>query len=365
MKFLYKIFFRPLLFKFDPEKVHNAALSMGRSVGAHSFLRSVIAKLLQYRNPILETKVAGITFKNPIGLAAGFDKNGTIINVISDVGFGFTEIGSVTAHSCAGNPKPRLWRLPKDRAIAVHYGLPSIGADAVANSLHGANPAIPIGISIAKTNDPAIAGKAAVDDYAYSVKLFEPLCDYLAINVSCPNAADGREFCEPDNLSTLLNGLDKAPITKPVFIKLKPDLSHNDFNAILNVCESHNWITGFIISNITHNYNSLKTNTKIINEQRVTGGISGKPVQELSNDLLSYAYGKSNWKYIFIGCGGVFNASDAYEKIKRGASLVQLITGMIYEGPSIVGNINRELVSLLRADGFRSIAEAVGSAHRV
>lgn len=361
MNFVYKSFIRPLLFCIDPEKVHDAALRIGRSIGAHSFLSSIVAMVFKYRNSKLSTKIAGIHFENPVGLAAGFDKNGVLVGIIGSIGFGFSEIGSVTALPCQGNPKPRLWRLPQDKSIAVSYGLVNNGAEQIASSISKTKKSTPLGISIAKTNSSIPFKGGSVEDYAHSFSLLELYADYITLNVSCPNAADGREFCEPDNLKLLLNRFDKLDITKPIFIKLKPDITNVEFDAIFDVCIKHKWVTGFVISNITHNYDSLTTDKSVIEKKGIKGGISGKPVEKLSNNLLSYAYKKSNGRYIFIGCGGVFSAEDAYEKIKRGASLVQLITGMIYEGPGLIKKINKGLVRLLKKDGFKNIVEAVGT----
>ena len=359
----YKILVRPFLFLIDPETAHQLALRAGQVIGKSALLRKLTAAFCRYSDPILRVRVAGVDFENPIGLAAGFDKNALLTPMIGSVGFGFAEVGSITGEACAGNPRPRLWRLVKDKAIAVYYGLANEGADAIAARLDRHAFSVPIGISIAKTNDPSITGARAAEDYAKSFLLFQPIADYIAVNVSCPNTADGRDFCEPDSLGALLRRLDQCGVSKPVFLKIKPDMAHSEFDRMLAVCGRFPWITGFIISNLTHARDNLKTDSKVFERKKIRGGISGKPAQKLSNEPLAYAYKKTRGRYALIGCGGVFSGRDAYEKIRLGASLVELITGMIYEGPTLIGKINKELAVLLRADGFRSVREAVGTAH--
>src|SRR3989344_2738146 len=317
----YKYLIRPVLFQIDPEKIHNIALRFGSFLGKFFFSRKILAFFYDYKNDRLNIKVKGINFCNPVGLAAGFDKNGVLPEVISSVGFGFEEIGSVTALPCGGNLKPRLFRLPKDKALIVNYGLCNDGAEIVCKRLKKCD--VPIGINIAKTNDKTIKGNYSVEDYYKSYQIVKDFADYVTINVSCPNSGDGRSFEDPKLLEKLLS---KIKISKPVFLKISPDIDNKNLDKIISLSKKYK-ITGFVVSNLTHDRSLLKT------ENSFKGGISGLCLKEKSDSLIKYIYKKTKGKFIIIGVGGIFSAKDAYQKIRNGASLVQLITGMIYEGP--------------------------------
>lgn len=315
--------------------------------------------LFCYENPMLVQKIHGIQFNNPLGLAAGFDKDANLMNILPSIGFGYEEIGSITAKPCSGNHKPRLWRLPQHKSIVVNYGLKNCGCQAIAKKLTGKKFAFPLGINIAKTNCQETAEpEKGIADYAEGFSTLQHFADYLTINISCPNAYGGQPFSNPDLLEKLLTPLDLIKTQKPVFIKLSPDLSAAEIDKIISICDQHS-IQGFIISNLVKNRD--KTNIPAEHFTRVgKGGLSGKVVQKFSDELISYVYKKTKGRYTIIGCGGIFTAEDAYEKIKRGASLLQLVTGIIYEGPSVVKRINKGLVQLLKRDGYSHISEAVG-----
>lgn len=306
---------------------------------------------------MLQTEVCGIKFKNPIGLAAGYDKDCQLTSIMQSVGFGYEEVGSITGEPCKGNPRPRLFRLVKDKALLVHYGLNNKGAEFLSKYLKGKRFRFPLGVSVAKTNDSRINTKEAVADYVKAFKLMHPIGNYTTINVSCPNTFDGQTFGHPKNLNLLLKEISKLKIIKPVFLKIKPDLSLETLDEVLKVVKKFKFISGFIFSNITLKREGLKTPLKEIG----AGGISGKPVKKKSTEMIKFVYKKTKGKYVIIGCGGIFTAKDAYEKIRAGASLLQLVTGMIYEGPACIKNINKGLVKLLKQDGFRNIADAVGA----
>ena len=288
-----------------------------------------------------------------------------LADVLGSVGFGFAEIGSVTAEPCAGNPRPRLWRIPKDRALVVHYGLANNGVDSVTTQLKSAHPLIPIGASIARTNRNDIRGERAIEDYARSFRMLSPHAAYITLNISCPNASDERCFSEPAFLEPLLRRIHTESLRKPVFLKLKPDMTHEEFDALVAVTDRYSWITGFIISNLTTNRSGLRTDAAALRNISEKGGLGGKPTEKLSNELLAHAYRTIGHRYTLVGCGGVMSGEDAYRKIRLGASLVQLISGLIYEGPTLIRRINRELARLLATDGFQTVAAAVGSAHRL
>jgi dihydroorotate dehydrogenase len=352
---IYTKVLKPLAFKRDPEEVHNKAIKLGNTLGKSFISRSLIKSIYSYSNKKLETTVAGIKFKNPVGLAAGFDKNGMLTDILPSIGFGFIEIGSITAKKCDGNPKPRLWRLPKDRSIAVYYGLCNDGVQTISKRLKNKKHKIPLAISIAKTNDPSIKGDDSVNDYNQGFTIMKDLADFIVINVSCPNTGDGCSFEDPKLLDKLLKRINNKDET--IFLKVSSGLDKKYMDNIIKVTDKYK-ITGFIIGNLNKKRKNLKSDKREI--EKTKGGFSGVPVQKQSNDLIKYTYKKTKGKYTIIGVGGIFSAEDAYDKIKNGASLVQLITGMIYERPGIIKKINKGLVRLLEKDGYNNISEAIG-----
>ena len=360
---IYKKVIKPILFKKDPEKVHDTVIKIGLLMGKCKLTKIGLSAILNYKHSFLTQTVDGIRYRNPIGLAAGFDKNADLTQILPSVGFGFEEIGSVTALPCKGNPKPRLWRLPKHKSLVVHYGLKNIGSEAIAKKLYGKTFSFPLGISIAKTNcKETVDINTAVLDYYKSFITLEPFADYITINISCPNAFGGQPFTSSELLNQLLTKLDSIKSNKPRYIKMSPDLSKQQIDALISVSEKHN-IQGFIISNLLKNREKSGISPEELSKVGA-GGLSGKPLEKYSNEIISYVYRKTKGKFTIIGCGGIFNAKDVYHKIKSGASLVQLITGMIYEGPTLIKKINQELVKLLQKDGFTNISEAVGIDHQ-
>lgn len=359
--FLYKTILKPIFFKIDPERVHDMFISFGQILGSNFITRGLTSFAFKYSNRKLEQQILGIKFKNPIGLAAGFDKDARIIKTMGPTGFGYTEIGSITGEPCAGNPKPRLWRLEKSKGLIVYYGLKNEGAEKIAKKLKNKKFNIPVGISIAKTNCKETATtEAGIKDYAKAYKTLNDLGDYFTINISCPNAYGGLPFTDKDKLEVLLAELEKTPTEKPVFLKLAPDLTHKEIDELIEVADNHK-IDGFICTNLTKDRENEYIKEHLKDADPVShGGISGKPIKDLSTKIIKYVYKKTNGKYVIIGCGGIFTAKDAYEKIKAGASLLQMITGMIFEGPQAISEINLGLVKLLTKDGYDNISEAVG-----
>lgn len=357
LRFFYRRIFKPLAFTQNPETIHNRMVGLGAMLGRSAVTRSVTRAAFRYDDPILETTVAGIHFCNPIGLAAGFDKGGRLTQIIDAVGFGFAEIGSITGTPCPGNPKPRLWRLPKSRALLVHLGLNSIGSAEVAEALATQRRRVPIGISIAKANLPATDRLGdGINDYAQAARDLLPMADYVTVNISCPNTTGGTPFLEPENLHQLLDRLDPLLGNKPVFIKLPADKSEDEMNRLVDVALRHR-VTGFIAANLTTDHSSPDIQDANVPPR---GGLSGKVVEAKSNRLIRHLYRRLGPRVPIIGLGGVFSADDAYTKIRLGASLVQLVTGMIYEGPQLISSINAGLGQMLRRDGFTSVGQAVG-----
>ncbi len=359
--FFYQKILKPIFFRFDPEKVHDRITKVGVLLGKCSFTRKVLSKVFAFQHPSLVQEIRGVKFPNPIGLAAGFDKNAQLVDILPAVGFGFMEVGSITGEPCQGNPKPRLWRLPKSKALVVYYGLKNDGAEAISRRLEGQKFAIPVGISLAKTNSPDTCGTdQGIADYQKAYSYFREIGDYITINISCPNAYGGQPFTDPEKLEKLLSALPLANETRPVFLKMPPDLPKSDVDRIIELARKFG-LAGFICTNLTKDRNNPRIKEKIKDEKvPEVGGISGKVVEDLANDLIAYIYKKTKDEFVIIGCGGVFSAEDAYHKIKLGANLIQLITGMVYQGPQLIGEINRGLVKLLKQDGFKHISEAVG-----
>ncbi len=345
--FLYQKIVKPHCFKKDPEKVHDDITKFGKFLGSNPLTRLKTKCLFGYKNKKLEQTILGIKFPNPVGLAAGFDKNAELTAILPATGFGFIEVGSITGEPCEGNPKPRLWRLPDFRSLRVWYGLKNNGSEEISQRLSNKKFKIPIGISIAKTNcAQTVETQAGINDYLKAYQAFKKIGDYYTINISCPNVFGGQPFTDPDKLDTLLEAITKLPKTKPIFIKLSPDLPTEQIDIIIEIAKQYK-IDGFICTNLLKKHD--------LEEKK--GGLSGKIVEEKSNKLIKYIYSKTDGSFVIIGVGGIFSAKDAYQKLKAGASLVQLITGMIYEGPQLISEINRGLIELLEKDGYTNISE--------
>ncbi|MFA6306166.1 MAG: dihydroorotate dehydrogenase (quinone), partial [Candidatus Gracilibacteria bacterium] len=264
--------------------------------------------------------------------------------------------------------KPRLWRLKKSQGLIVYYGLNNKGADEISQRLKKALPAgrqekfnFPLGISVAKTNCERTAiSEEGVKDYLKGFNLTKDIASYMTINISCPNAHGGQPFTDAESLDKLLKEITKHRNEKPIFLKMPPDLKHSEIDDIIKIAEKYK-IDGFICTNLTKDRTNKKMMSHISEKSPVEyGGISGKPVEELSNETIKYIYKKTQGKAIIIGCGGIFDAKDAYKKIRLGASLLQMMTGMIFEGPQLIGEINQGLVKLLKKDGLTNISQAVG-----
>ena len=357
LRFLYKAILIKFFFLMDPEVIHERMLKFGQFLGSTAFGRGLIAVFFSYSNKSLEQKILGIKFANPVGLAAGFDKDARLTEILPSVGFGFVEVGSITGEACSGNPRPRLFRLKKSKGLVVNYGLKNEGCEAIAERLSAITFKIPIGTNVAKTNSrKTVKVESGIADYVKAYKEFTKIGSYFTINISCPNAYGGQPFEEKGRLEKLLTELDKIKTQKPVFLKISPDLARRQVDAIIDVARHHR-VAGFVCGNLTKNRENKRIVEKEIPEE---GGMSGKIVEDLANDLIGYIFKKTKGEFVIIGCGGVFSASDAYKKIKLGASLVELITGMVFEGPQVVSEINQGLVFLLKKDGYTNISQIIG-----
>jgi len=343
----YKYIAKPLLFRRDPEDVHDTALTLGKTLGKSVLVKSFFCFCFVRHDEMLKQTVCGISFENPIGLAAGFDKNAEMLDILPTIGFGYAEVGSVTGEACVGNAKPRLWRIPEEKSLRVYYGLKNDGAEAISARLKGKTFGFPVGVSIAKTNSPAtVETEQGIADYMKVAEAFRDIGDYITINTSCPNAFGGEPFSDPVRLEKLLKAYHALHITKSTFLKLAADLTHEHLDQIIELSNTYS-IDGFICTNLKK-------------EHGEKGGLSGKAVEHASDDMIAYIYKKVGKEKIIIGCGGIFSGADAYQKIRKGATLLQLITGMIYEGPQLISEINRDLIKLLKKNGFTHISEAIG-----
>jgi len=345
--------------------VHNRFTKFGKFLGCGLLTRWIVSGLFNYQNKMLEQEILGIKFRNPVGLSAGFDYEADLTQILPSVGFGHHTIGSVTRGPYEGNKAPRLGRLIKSRSLLVNKGLKSTGVENVIDSLHDMPFKIPIGVSVAKTNCEKTADeKKGVKDYVDSFKLWKKsdLGDYYELNISCPNAFGGEPFTTPVKLKKLLTEIDKLKLKKPMFLKMPLDVSLKETDALCKVALKHN-VQGLIFANLTKDRSNSYLDPDELKEAG-KGSFSGVPVREKGNKLIAFVYKKYGKKFVIIGCGGIFSAEDAYEKIKLGSSLVQMITGMIYNGPGVIGDINYGLVQLLKRDGYKNISEAIGKAHK-
>jgi dihydroorotate dehydrogenase subfamily 2 len=340
---VYTSIIKPLLFRLEPEAAHNLMVRMGVLLGDTALGRSMVSLLYGYRGPDISTMVDGITYRTPVLLSAGFDYNGQLTQILPSLGFGGEEVGSVTAKPCAGNPAPRLTRLPRSKSIIVNKGLKNDGVIAVIARLK-ATPRMPgfvIGISIAKTNDATtVSVEDGIADYLAS---FTALCasdvgDYYTLNVSCPNAFGGETFAEASRLEKLLAALSPVSCQKPVYVKMPINLAWESFQAMLDVMRRYPFIKGVIIGNLNKDYSSLDVREEAPADYR--GGLSGKPCFLTANELIRKTREYVGAGFTIIGSGGIMSADDAQEKIAAGADLLQMITGMIYEGPSVVSSIS-------------------------
>ena len=360
----YKHVAKPLLFKQHPDDVHHSLVRTAKVVQKVPVIRE-LPRLWGYRSPFLEQTVLGLRFMNPVGLSAGFNKNIDMASVMRNVGFGFMVGGSVTAEACDGNPKPWFHRLPKSHSLVVYAGLPNQGVERIAQRLT-TYPAhtfdnFPLVVSVAKTNSVAAAtDKEAILDYCASLKRLDRdgVAPFYEINISCPNTHGGEPFSTPERLEMLLAAIDGLVIHRPVSIKMPIDKPWPEFRALLEVIVKHN-VQAVTIGNLRKERKGMKLADSLPNE--VKGNLSGAPTREISTRLIHDTYKHYGDKLIVIGVGGIFTAQDAYDKIRAGASLVALITGMIFEGPQVVGDINAGLVALLKRDGYANIAQAIGA----
>ena len=360
---IYRSLVRPILFSLPPETSHELGLH-SLSILRPRFINELVAK--RFSSPLNPITRFGLSFRNPVGLAAGFDKDGVALQPLAALGFGFIEAGTVTYHPQPGNPLPRLFRLSEDQALINRAGFNNEGAAAFARRVEQSRPNCVLGVSIGKSKITPLEN--ATDDYLASFELVYRMADYIAINVSSPNTPQLRELQQAQQLASLLSALQarnrelqeqhskKRPV--PLLVKLSPDLPDSDLERIVDVIKSLQ-IDGIIATNTTVSRQNLRTDGKRV-ASIGEGGLSGKPLGSRSTKMIAKLYELTSGRIPLIGVGGIFTADDAWEKIVAGASLVQLYTGFIYEGPRIAQQINEGLAKILAREGHASIDAAVG-----
>jgi len=341
---MYKFFVRPFLFLIDPEKIHHFVFSVLRLKGKIPGFNNILRALYNFEDVRLERKIFGITFRNPVGLAAGFDKDAGLIDEMGSLGFGFVEIGTLTPKAQPGNDKPRLFRLAKDQALINRMGFNNHGVLDAVYRLKNRKSNVIVGGNIGKNK--ITANEKAMEDYAFCFEALYEYVDYFVVNVSSPNTPGLRELQEKEPLRKLLaniKGLSMGkPKPKPVLLKIAPDLTNDQLNDVIDILRETK-TDGVIATNTTISRDGLTTEKSTL-DKIGNGGLSGKPLTVRSTDVIRYLREKLGPDYPIIGVGGIMTPQDALDKLKAGANLIQLYTGFIYEGPAIVKRINKAIL---------------------
>ena len=363
---IYRSILRPILFQLSPETAHELALSSLSSALSLKSVKNLVASRYQVSS-FGSLKRFGLTFSNPIGLAAGFDKNGRAADALASLGFGFIEVGTVTHQPQSGNEKPRLFRLPEDHALINRLGFNNCGAKRLVDNLKQHPPDCVLGINIGKSRNVPI--ESAIPNYLATFDAVYDAADYIAVNVSSPNTPNLRALQQSKPLEELLLALQtrnaelassKPDKPKPLLVKIAPDLDESELESIIDVSLRAN-VAGIIATNTTVTRTGLKTSADRV-QALGEGGLSGAPLHKRSTEAISTIFRATGARLPIVGVGGVFTAEDAWAKISAGASLVQLYTGFIYEGPGIVKRINEGLAEILDREGFKSLDDAIGCA---
>ena len=342
---MYKLFISPFLFLFDPEKIHYITFSLIRFLCKVPLMALIFRSIYKIEDKRLEKTLFGITFKNPVGLAAGFDKNAVLFNELANFGFGFIEIGTVTPLGQEGNPKKRLFRLKEDNGIINRMGFNNDGLEIAIQQLKKNKGKLIIGGNIGKNTQTS--SENYTTDYELCFKGLYPFVDYFVLNVSCPNVGSHAKLNDKSYLIELISAIQKLNnqeiIQKPILLKIAPDLNNNQLDEIIELV-AETKIDGVIASNTSTTRNNLKASNRLLKEIG-NGGLSGQPIKELSTKVIKYLAQNSNKAFPIIGVGGIHSAEDALEKIEAGADLVQIYTGFIYEGPGLIKKINKALLT--------------------
>jgi len=351
---LYRLLFALLLRRLPAETAHAIGFRLIRVAASVAPVRWMMRTVLTVRDPVLRNTVFGVDFALPLGLAAGFDKNAEGVDAWGALGFGCVEVGTVTAHAQPGNPKPRMFRLPADRAVINRMGFNNHGSGAAADALRTRRSRLPVGVNIGKTK--VVPAAAAAADYAHSARLLAPLADYLVVNVSSPNTPGLRDLQAVDALRPLLSAVLEV-VSVPVLVKIAPDLPDADVDAVADLAVELG-LAGIVATNTTLSRAGLRSDA----DRCGAGGLSGAPLGRRSVEVLRRLHARGGSELVLVSVGGIETAEDAWERITAGASLIQGYTGFVYAGPFWARMIHRGLAQRVRQGGFATIADAVGSA---
>lgn len=356
---MYRSVGKPMLFLFPADTVHHTMVKMGERM-THTPLQSLFSTIYSFEHPVLDQTLDGIRFQTPSGLAAGFDYDVQLPEILPSIGFGWSTVGTITYEPYQGNPPPMLGRLPHSRSLWVNKGFKSAGAVALKEKIARLRVERPLGISVGATNRPYESENEQITEY---IKAFETLGNNLPnthweLNISCPNLAAGNDFQKPPALARLLQQIDTLALPKPVYLKMPVDVTLAELVELLKVVERSS-LRGIILGNLTKTADQRQF--WLSERQRFKkGGFSGQPTARRSDFLIRAAHAYFQGSHTIIGCGGIFSAADAYRKIRQGANLLQFITGLIYQGPQLPGQVHADLARQLQADGFTHISQAVG-----
>ena len=341
---MYHYFIKPLLFLMSPEKAHYFATGCLTFFSKIPGVSNLMEAFFDLKDQRLEREFFGLKFKNPVGLAAGFDKDARWYNDLAHLGFGFIEIGTLTPKGQIGNPKPRLFRIPEDEGLINRMGFNNLGAEDAIERLKHRKTNIIIGGNIGKNT--ATSNENALDDYLFNFNTLHDYVDYFVVNVSCPNVKDLTKLQDTPFLLKLLGELKQINQTKakpkPILLKIAPDLNNDQLDEVIDIV-AQTKIDGIIATNTTTSREGLKTDAERVNEI-ANGGLSGKPIKERATEVIRYLAEKSNKAFPIIGVGGIHSAQDALDKLEAGADLIQIYTGFIYEGPGLIKDINKAIL---------------------
>ncbi len=363
LQFGYENVIKPYLFRKDAEDAHDFTFKLLKTISENSWMQKMMSTIISApTNKILEQQLFGMTFAHPVGLAAGLDKNAVAVPVWASLGFGFLEVGTVTPVGQAGNDKPRLFRLPMDQALINRMGFNNAGSEAMLGRLQAfGKSSIPLAVNIGKNK--STPNEQALEDYMKCMSVLYDVADFFVVNISSPNTPNLRELQKSDELDQLLSGLcnhrkvlasTRGASVKPMLVKLAPDMTPEDLEVSIYTMRRHP-VDGVIATNTTLSRDGLQDR-----HRGEMGGLSGKPLTMKSTEVIRSIYRMSEGKFPIIGVGGIFTADDAYAKIKAGASLVELYSGLIYHGPTLASSISHELIQKLQQDGFEHISQAIG-----
>ncbi|MDG5767278.1 quinone-dependent dihydroorotate dehydrogenase [Balneolales bacterium ANBcel1] len=367
---MYKEIIQPLFFRLDPEKAHHLAVTAGERLASLPVVNRILTKRYIGKWPNLEQFCLGMPFPLPVGVAAGFDKNARHTHLLRASGFGFAEYGSISALSSVGNPAPRLFRLPSDRGLVNRMGLNNEGAETICrriSTLKYRSPYLfhqfPVGINIAKTHSPEITGDAAIRDYITSYLEAKSTAGYITLNISCPNTREGKTFEDRHALKDLIDGVKGVvePEDPPLLVKFSPDSSTKELDAMLDVCEEQN-VSGYVLSNTSAGREGLVTPEKNVNDAGA-GGLSGAPLFEGNIARVMHVRRQVPKSRVIIGCGGIDAPERAVRVLKAGANLLQVYTGFIYEGPSLLPSIHSAISDAVIKNGHRSMRTWLAQHH--